>query len=86
MLWIFFASIFGFIAAAIASSKGHPAGRWFIYGFLLAIVAIPHALLLRPTNEAEQKTALAEGKKKCPHCAEMIQPDAKVCRFCGRDV
>ena len=22
----------------------------------------------------------------CPHCAELILPEATVCRFCGRDV
>jgi large conductance mechanosensitive channel len=24
--------------------------------------------------------------RKCPHCAEMIKPDATVCRFCNREV
>ena len=27
-----------------------------------------------------------EAQKKCPHCAEWIKPDAKVCKHCGRDV
>ena len=25
-------------------------------------------------------------EKKCPFCAEFVKAEAKVCRFCGRDV
>ena len=28
----------------------------------------------------------AEPRRACPHCAEKLLLDAKVCRFCGRDV
>jgi len=24
--------------------------------------------------------------RKCPFCAESVKPEAKVCRFCGRDL
>lgn len=27
-----------------------------------------------------------DAQKKCPHCAEWVKPEAKVCKHCGRDI
>ena len=76
------AVLIGLIPAAIASSKGRNFVLWWIYGAALFIVAIFHAILLKPTEEQ----LLAEGMKKCPHCAQIIKPEANVCPYCTRSL
>ena len=77
--------IMAMVPTIIADSKGKEALTWFLYSLFLWPVALAHAIIAKPTLKHLEKTQLAYGLKKCPHCAEMIKPDAVLCRYCGQE-
>jgi hypothetical protein len=87
MGFLVIAVLIGLIPAAIAHNKGHSFAVWWLYGFLFFIVALPCALVMQPRPAELERRRMGEGGlRKCPHCAELIKADARVCRFCGRDL
>jgi hypothetical protein len=67
--------LLGIITAMIAASKGRNAFGWWIYGALLFIVALPHALLCANLK-----------RRPCPMCAEPVLRGALVCPHCRNEV
>lgn len=79
---IIFAILLGLIPGAIAQSKGRSFIGWWFFGTMLFIVALPCAILVSRVDQGPTPGV----SRKCPHCAELIKSEARVCRFCGRDV
>ena len=55
---------------------------WSVIGWVAAFVWA----CVTPSRAATQSIPSVSGLRKCPDCAEMIQRDARKCRFCGREM
>ena len=69
--------LMGILAAIIAQSKGRSAAGFGCAGIILGPIGLLMAAF------AGRKDPRRAGDIECPSCAEMIRPNARVCRFCG---
>jgi hypothetical protein len=55
---------------------------WTVLGWVIAFVwSLMHGEAAVPIT-----AAASPSERKCPWCAEVIKADARICRFCGREL
>lgn len=67
----------GLIPAFIAHRKGHNFWGWWLFGFLLFIIALPCSILISHNLRKF---------RRCSYCRSWIPRDATTCSICGKDL
>jgi len=75
-----------FIGAIFVSKYAHKKGLSGLSFFVISLCASPlvGVLLVLVAAPDREKAAKRAGLMQCPQCAEYVNQEARVCRFCGR--
>ena len=76
------------VAGTIADKKGRMGWAYFTISFFLSpLVGILIAVAQSPITKNIEKQQIQSGEaRKCPHCAELVKLEAKICKHCGKDL
>ena len=78
---VLYVIVFGLIGVVVGQRKGR-AFAGFVFGALLG----PIGWLIVAVGPDVKASLEAARMRKCPYCAELVQPEAKVCKHCGKNI
>lgn len=67
------------------------AGGFFCSLFFTPVIGLIVGAIISPSVQKvelvqQNREPQTADTKKCPSCAEMVKAEAKVCRYCGREI
>lgn len=67
----------------LATQRGRGSGNWFLISALLSPV-VGFLFLIASPNLQRTPDQIADADRiKCPTCAELVMPEASICKHCG---